>query len=95
MDPTKQQLAYHHHVVRLIQIAQGVARRHNRLDAVTLDGGRMNMLSDAANHVLKIPTESATVDVVIQAHWFLDPDRYRHALEAAVESAFLDGCRSG
>jgi hypothetical protein len=88
MQPTKQQLTYQNHVVQLIQIAQGVGRRHNRLDAVTLDGGRMEMVADDANHILRIPTGPVSVDVVIQAHWFFDPDRYRHAIEAAVESAF-------
>jgi hypothetical protein len=88
MQPTKQQLTYQHHVVQLIQIAQGVARRHNRLDAVTLDGGRMVMLPDDTNHVLRIPTGPVSVDVVIQAHWFIDPERYTHSIEAAVESAF-------
>jgi hypothetical protein len=88
MQPTKQQLDYQHHVVQLIQIAQGVAHRRNRHDAVTLDGGRMEMLPDSIDHVLRIPTGPVSVDVVIAANWFLDPDRYRHDIEAAVESAF-------
>ncbi len=88
MQPTKQQLSYQRHAVQLVELAQGVARRHNRRNAVTLDGGRMEMLSDSADHTLRIPTGTANVDVVIPAHWFLDPDRYRHAIETVIESAF-------
>jgi hypothetical protein len=88
MQPTKQQLSYQRHAVQLVELAHGVARRHNRHDVVTLDGGRMEMLADSADHTLRIPTGPANVDVVIRAHWFLDPDRYRHAIEGVIESAF-------
>ncbi len=88
MQPTKQQLVYQRHVVQLVQLAHGVARRHNRHDVVTLDGGRTVMRADSADHTLRIPTGPADVDVVIRAHWFLDPDRYRHAIESVIESAF-------
>jgi hypothetical protein len=87
MKSTKQQLAYQQHVVRVRNLAHGVMRRHNRHDAVTLDGGRMEMLPDDAAHSLRIPTGPANVDVVIAANWFLDPDRFRRDIEAAVESA--------
>ncbi len=40
------------------------------------------------DHALRIPTGPANVEVVIPAHWFLDPNRYRHAIEAVIESAF-------
>ena len=88
MPPTKQQLSYRRHAVQLVELAHGVARRHNRHDVVTLDGGRMEMLADSADHTLRIPTGPASVDVVIQAHWFFDPVRYRHAIETVIESAF-------
>jgi hypothetical protein len=88
MQPTNRQLCYQHHALQVLGIARGVLRRHNRLDAVTLDGGRMAMLPDSDNHTLRIPTGTANVDVLVQAHCFLDPDRYRHAIEAAVEAAF-------
>lgn len=88
MQATKQRLSYRRHAVQLIELAHGVARRHNRHDVVVLDGGRMEMLSDFADHTLRIPTARAIVDVVIRAHWFLDPDRYRHAIETVIESAF-------
>jgi hypothetical protein len=88
MQPTRQQLSYQRHAMQIVELAHGVARRHNRHDVVTLDGGRMQMLSDFADHMLRIPTSQAIVDVVIRAHWFLDPDRYRHAIEAVIESAF-------
>jgi hypothetical protein len=48
----------------------------------------MGMLADSDDHILRIPTGSANVDVLIQAHCFLDPDRYRHAIKTAVEAAF-------
>jgi hypothetical protein len=88
MQPTKQQLSYQRHAVQLVELAHGVARRHNRHDIVTLDGGRMAMLADSADHTLRIPTGPGIVDVVIRAHWFLDPDRYRHAIKTVIESAF-------
>ena len=88
MQFTKQQLSYQQHAVRVRSVAHGVMRRHNRHDTVTLDGGRMEMLSDDADHSLRIPTGPANVDVVIAANWFLDPDRFCRNIEAAVESAF-------
>jgi hypothetical protein len=88
MQPTRQQLSYQRHAVQVVELAQGVARRHNRRDAVTLDGGRMEMLTDSTDHTLRIRTGPANVDVVIPAHWFLDPDRYSHAIETVIESAF-------
>jgi hypothetical protein len=84
MQSTKQQLAYQQHVVRVRKLAHGVMRRHNRHDAVTLDGGRMEMLPDDAAHSLRIPTGPANVDVVIAANWFLDPDRYRAFVQLPV-----------
>ena len=88
MQPTRQQLSYQRRGVQLVQLAQGVARRHNRRDAIALDGGRMEMLADSADHALRIPTGPANVDVVIPAHWFLDPDRYRHAIENSYRIRF-------
>jgi len=88
MQPTRQQLSYQRHAVQVVELAQGVARRHNRRDAVTLDGGRMEMLADSAEHTLRIRTDAANVDVVLPARWFPDPDRYRHAIETVIESAF-------
>jgi hypothetical protein len=88
MQPTQQRLSYHRHAVKLVELAQRVARRHHRHDPVTLDGGHMVMLADSVNHSLRIPAGPANVNVVIAADWFLDPDRYRHAIEAAIESAF-------
>jgi hypothetical protein len=69
MQPTKEQILYQRNVVQLLNIAQGVARRHNRSDGVIHDGGRMEMLADSAVHTLRIPTARANVDVLIPAHW--------------------------
>lgn len=88
MQATYQQLSYQQHVVQVRNFAHGIMRRHNRHDAVTLDGGRIEMLADSGDHTLRIPTGPVHVDMVIAANWFLDPDRYRHDIEAAVESAF-------
>ena len=78
MQPTRQQPPTSVAGCSSSNSPQGVARRHNRRDAIALDGGRMEMLADSADHALRIPTGPANVDVVIPAHWFLDPDRYRH-----------------
>lgn len=88
VQPPNRQLSYQHHSAQVLGIAHGVMRRYNRLEAVTLDGGHVGMLADSADHMLHIPTGSANVDVLIQAHCFLDPDRYRHAIKTAVEAAF-------
>ena len=81
MQPTQQRLAYQRRAVQLVERAHRVARRHNRHDMIPLDGGRLEMLADSADHTLRIPTGLAVVAVVIPANWFLDPDRYRHAIE--------------
>ena len=57
---------YQRRGVQLVQLAQGVARRHNRRDAIALDGGCMEMLADSADHALRIQMGPANVDVVIQ-----------------------------
>jgi hypothetical protein len=85
---TNEQLLYWNRKRLVLGIAAGVIRRHDRLDEVTLDRERIDMLPDTAEHKLWITTGRTNVEVTIRAHWFRDPLGYKRAIEEAVEAAF-------
>jgi hypothetical protein len=87
-QPTTQRDAYQHRSVQVIDIATDVMHRHGRtISATEWDGGRAEMLPESSAHTLTFRSAPTDIAVAIPGHWFQEPGRYRHDIEAAVEAA--------